>query len=105
MGGSVNLPSSAHSSQAPSGSVRPPSRSAITTSISTSGLTIGELEANYPLYCKAMRLLIREGKTIAKVRRTVCWQRLEILHNCLPTQYREPDYLFALLQRELSAVH
>jgi hypothetical protein len=50
-----------------------------------------------------MRLLIREGKTIAKVRRTVCWQRLEILHNCLPTQYREPDYLFALLQRELSA--
>ena len=77
----------------------------MTTSISTPGLTIGELEANYPLYCKAMRLLIREGKTIAKVRRTVCWQRLEILHNCLPTQYREPDYLFALLQRELSAVH
>jgi len=37
------------------------------------------------------------------VRRTVSWQRLEILHNCLPTQYREPDYLFALLQRELSA--
>ena len=48
----------------------------MTTSISTPGLTIGELEANYPLYCKAMRLLIREGKTIAKVRRTVCWQRL-----------------------------
>ena len=75
----------------------------MTTSLPAPGLTIGELEANYPLYCKAMRLLIREGKTIAKVRRTVCWQRLEILHNCLPTQYREPDYLFALLKRELSA--
>ena len=66
------------------------------------GLTIGELEANYSLYCKALRLLIREGKSIAKVRRTVCWQRLEILHNCLAGQYREPDYLFALLQRELN---
>jgi hypothetical protein len=67
------------------------------------GLTIGELEANYSLYCKALRLLIREGKSIAKVRRTVCWQRLEILQNCLPGQYREPDYLFALLQREQKA--
>ena len=48
----------------------------MTTSTPAPGLTIGELEANYPLYCKAMRLLVREGKTIAKVRRTVCWQRL-----------------------------
>lgn len=64
-------------------------------------LTIGELEANYSLYCKALRLLIREGKSINKVRRTVCWQRLETLHTCLPNQYRDPDYLFALLKREL----
>lgn len=63
-------------------------------------LTIAELEANYSLYCKALRLLIREGKTIAKVRRTVCWQRLSTLHTCLPGQYRDPDYLYALLQRE-----
>lgn len=65
-------------------------------------LTIAELEANYSLYCKALRLLIREGKTIAKVRRTVCWQRLSTLHTCLPGQYRDPDYLYALLQREQS---
>ena len=76
----------------------------MTTSLPAPGLTIGELEANYSLYCKALRLLIREGKSIAKVRRTVCWQRLEILHTCLPGQYREPDYLFALLQRELKTV-
>lgn len=63
-------------------------------------LTIGELEANYPLYCKALRLLIREGKSLTKIRRTVCWQRLEILHNCLPGHYRDPDYLCTLLQRE-----
>jgi len=64
-------------------------------------LTIGELEASYPTYCKAMRLLIREGKSLAKVRRTVCWQRLETLHHCLPGRYREPGYLYALLSREL----
>lgn len=66
-------------------------------------LTIGELEANYSLYCKALRLLIREGKSITKIRRTVCWQRLEILHNCLPGHYRDPDYLCTLLQREEQA--
>ncbi|MEB3307568.1 MAG: DUF3136 domain-containing protein [Cyanobacteriota bacterium] len=64
-------------------------------------LTIGELEAQYPTYCKALRLLIREGKSLAKIRRTVCWERLETLHNCLPSRYREPGYLFALLSREL----
>lgn len=73
----------------------------MTTTLPAPSLTIGELEANYSLYCKALRLLIREGKSIAKVRRTVCWQRLEILHNCLPGQYREPDYLYALLQRDV----
>ena len=73
----------------------------MTTALPAASLTIGELEANYSLYCKALRLLIREGKSIAKVRRTVCWQRLEILHNCLPGQYREPDYLYALLQRDV----
>lgn len=67
------------------------------------GLTIAELEANYPLYCKALRLLIQEGKTIAKVRRTVCWQRLSTLHHCLPGQYRDPDYLYTLLARQVRA--
>jgi len=67
------------------------------------GLTIAELEANYPLYCKALRLLIQEGTTIAKVRRTVCWQRLSTLHHCLPGQYRDPDYLYTLLARQVRA--
>ncbi|TVS06934.1 MAG: DUF3136 domain-containing protein [Cyanobium sp. PLM2.Bin73] len=65
-------------------------------------LTVGELEANYPLYCKAMRILAKEGNSATKARRTVCWQRLEMLHHCLPNQYRDPDYLYLLLSRELA---
>jgi hypothetical protein len=66
-------------------------------------LTVGELEANYPLYCKAMRMLAREGKSAIKARRTVCWQRLELLHHCLPGQYRDPEYLYLLLKRQLGS--
>lgn len=64
-------------------------------------LTIGELEASYSTYCKAMRLLIREGRSLARIQRTVCWQRLDCLHRCLPGQYRDPDYLYLLLRREI----
>ena len=64
-------------------------------------LTIGELEASYSTYCKAMRLLIREGRSLARIQRTVCWQRLECLHRCLPGQYRDPGYLYLLLRREI----
>ena len=63
-------------------------------------LSVGELEAQYPLYCKAMRILVRDGVTINKARRTVCWQKLEILHNCLPRQYREPEQLYLHLKRD-----
>jgi len=52
------------------------------------------------MYCKAMRLLIREGRSLNKIQRTVCWQRLAQLHECLPSQYRDPDYLYLLLRRD-----
>ncbi|MEB3322814.1 MAG: DUF3136 domain-containing protein [Synechococcaceae cyanobacterium] len=68
-------------------------------------LTIGELEANYPLYCRALRILIREGSSLANVRRTVCWSRLAILHHTLPRNYRDPEHLYFLLSREIDAVH
>jgi hypothetical protein len=64
-------------------------------------LTIGELEAGYPTYCKALRLLIKNGKTLTAIQRTVCWERLTLLQKCLPTRYKSPDYLYALLKREL----
>lgn len=63
-------------------------------------LSVGELEAKYPLYCKAMRILVRDGVTLKKARRTVCWQKLEILHNCLPRQFREPEQLYLHLKRD-----
>ncbi len=65
------------------------------------GLRISELEAQYPMYCKAMRLLVRDGASLAKVQRTICWQRLSLLHTSLPRQYRDPAMLFFNLQREL----
>lgn len=63
-------------------------------------LSVGELEAQYPLYCKAMRILVRDGVTINQARRTVCWQRLEILNHCLPRQYRDPEQLYLHIKRD-----
>jgi hypothetical protein len=40
------------------------------------------------------------GITINKARRTVCWQRLEILNHCLPRQYRDPEQLYLHIKRE-----
>ena len=64
-------------------------------------LTIGKLEASYPLYCKALRILIREEKTIQEIQRSVCWHRLEKLHHCLPRQYKDPNQLYLHLKREI----
>ena len=73
------------------------------TSTFTSSLSIGELIANYSLYCKALRILVREGITVEKARRTVCWTRLQTLHQSLPREYRAPEQLFFLLRRELQS--
>jgi hypothetical protein len=57
----------------------------------TSPLTIDELEASYPTYCKALRILVRDGVS-------------EIKACCLPRQYRDPQQLFFLLRREHNAM-
>lgn len=67
----------------------------------TTTLTLGELEASYSLYCKAMRILIREGKQIEKIKRSVCWHRLLALHASLPRQYKNPEHLYYLLKRDI----
>jgi hypothetical protein len=69
----------------------------------TTTLTIGELEASYSLYCKALRILVREGKTIDKIKRSVCWHRLTALHHSLPRQYKAPEHLYFLIKREIGA--
>lgn len=68
----------------------------------TTQLTIGELEASYPLYCKAMRILVREGKSLEQIKRSVCWHRLISLHQCLPRQYKDPNHLYLHLKRQLN---
>ena len=69
----------------------------------TAALTIGELEASFPLYCKALRILIREEKSIEQIQRSVCWHRLEKLLHCLPKHYKDPNHLYFHLKREISA--
>ena len=69
--------------------------------MSTAKLTIGELEAGYPLYCKALRRLLQQGRTSDQIQRTDCWSHLETLNRCLPGRYKTPSYLMALIKRDL----
>jgi len=67
-------------------------------------ITIGELEANYQLYCKALRMLITERRTLNKIQKTVCWGRLQTLHHCLPKHYKSPEYLYAQILQQQQAL-
>ena len=69
--------------------------------MATAKLTIGELEAGYPLYCKALRRLLQQGRTADQIQRTVCWSHLETLNRCLPGRYKTPSYLMALIKRDI----
>lgn len=66
-------------------------------------ITIAQLEAGYPAYCKALRMLVRDGLSINKIKRTVCWDRLQLLHASLPRQYRDPFVHYAMVKRDLEA--
>lgn len=68
---------------------------------STSAKAFADLEASYPIYCRALRLLVREGLSLKQVQRTVCWAKLQSLHEHRPRQYRDPALLYLLLQRQL----
>ena len=69
--------------------------------MATAKLTIGELESGYPLYYKALRRLLQQGRTADQIQRTVCWSHLETLNRCLPGRYKTPSYLMALIKRDL----
>ncbi|RCL53429.1 MAG: DUF3136 domain-containing protein [Synechococcus sp. MED-G71] len=66
-------------------------------------ITIGELEAKYPLYCQVLGRLVEEGRSVEAIQRTLCWDRLALLHHCLPNRYKDPDHLLALLRRPQAA--
>jgi len=64
-------------------------------------ITIVRLEASYPAYCKALRMLVQDGISLAKIQRTVCWDRLQLLHATLPYQYRDPLVHYAMVKRDV----
>ncbi|WP_438982857.1 DUF3136 domain-containing protein [Vulcanococcus sp.] len=67
----------------------------------TASITIAQLEASYPAYCKALRMLIRDGISLNKIQRTVCWDRLQLLHTTLPRHYRDPVVHYAMVKRDV----
>jgi len=71
-------------------------------SMSAAKLNIDELEAGYPLFCKALRLLILKGNSVKDIEKTVCWGHLETLNRCLPGRYKAPTYLMALIKRDIA---
>ena len=75
---------------------------ALRSNMTVAKLTIGELEAGYPLYCKALRRLLQQGRSAQQIQRTVCWGHLETLNRCLPGRYKSPSYLMALIKRDLA---
>lgn len=72
-----------------------------TVSAASASLTIGELEASFPLYCKALRIFIREERPFEQIQRSVCWHRLSTLHRSLPRQYKDPRQLYLQLKRSI----
>ena len=64
-------------------------------------ITVAQLEASYPAYCKALRLLVRDGLSLSKIQRTVCWDRLQLLHTTMPRHYRDPLVHYAMVKRDV----
>ena len=67
-----------------------------------SKISIGELEAKHSMYCKALKILLRQGTSSAQLQRTLCWDRLRLLNHSLPRQYKSPEQLMRIIQAEIS---
>lgn len=57
-------------------------------------LSLAALEANYATYLGTLRLLVQQGYSLSRVQRTLCWIRLQHLHQGMPGTYSEPDVLY-----------
>jgi hypothetical protein len=66
-------------------------------------ITVAQLEASYPAYCKALRMLVQDGLSLNKIQRTVCWDRLQLLHTTLPRKYRDPVVHYAMVKRDVES--
>jgi hypothetical protein len=50
-----------------------------------------------------MRILIRDGKSLEQIQRSLCLDRLCSLHHCLPRSYQNPEMMYLHLKREFCA--
>jgi len=48
-------------------------------------------------------MLVQEGNSLTAIKRTLCWQRLEMLHHVLPRQYRDPVMHYGMVKRAVEA--
>lgn len=55
------------------------------------------------MYCKALKMLVVEGLSLTKIKRTLCWDRLELLHTAMPRQYRDPLMHYGMVKRVVDA--
>ena len=66
-------------------------------------ITVAQLEASYPAYWKALRMLLQDWFSLTKIQRAVCWDRLQLLHTTLPRQYRDPVVHYAMVKRDVES--
>ena len=60
--------------------------------------SIAELRETEVVYIRAMEYLVADGVKEGEARESVCWRRLNRLHQALPDRYGNPRALFLALQ-------
>ena len=60
--------------------------------------SIAELQDTEAVYARAMEYLVADDVKEAEARESVCWRRLDRLHQALPERYGEPRALFLTLR-------
>jgi hypothetical protein len=48
-------------------------------------------------------MLVVEGLSLTRIKRTLCWSRLEMLHLAMPRQYRDPVMHYGMVKRVVDA--
>ena len=60
--------------------------------------SIAELQDTEAVYARAMEYLVADDVKEAEARESVCWRRLDRLHQALPERYSDPRALFLTLR-------
>ena len=60
--------------------------------------SLAELRETVTVYTRAMEYLLADGVKEGEAKESVCWRRLNRLHQALPDRYGNPRALFFLLQ-------